>query len=324
MILVYVFLIVIFSLLLIKSADWVIIAIRRLSRQTHTKAFALSAVVLAIGTSLPELFVGVTAALEGQPQIALGTTMGSNIVNITLVVGLAAFVVGRVGVHGNFLKRDVWIALVAGVLPMLLLLDGALSRVDGLILLTVYAAYATSFFKTRFTQIAKEQQEEKSYVYRFIRKFNHVDTKKRKEIGRLFVGLALLLFSADVIVKSSTALAEYAGISGFVIGLIVVAVGTSLPELAFSLRSLEDHEPSMFFGNILGSTIANSTLVIGLVAIISPIQVINTGKYLTAAAFFVVVFLVFWLFIRSKHRLDRWEAGVLILLYVVFVIAVLV
>lgn len=324
MILVYVFLIVIFSLLLIKSADWVIVAIRRLSRQTHTKAFALSAVVLAIGTSLPELFVGVTAALEGQPQIALGTTMGSNIVNITLVVGLAAFVVGKVGVHGNFLKRDVWIALVAGVLPMLLLLDGALSRVDGLILLTVYAAYATSFFKTRFTQIAKEQQEEKSYAHRFIRKFNHVDARKRKEIGRLFVGLALLLFSADVIVKSSTALAEYAGISGFVIGLIVVAVGTSLPELAFSLRSLEDHEPSMFFGNILGSTIANSTLVIGLVAIISPIQVINTGKYLTAAAFFVVVFLVFWLFIRSKHRLDRWEAGVLVLLYVVFVVAVLV
>ncbi len=323
MILVYVFLIVIFSLLLIKSADWVIIAIRRLARQTHTKAFALSAVVLAIGTSLPELFVGVTAALEGQPQISLGDTMGSNIVNITLVVGLAALVVGKVGVHGNFLKRDVWIALVAGVLPILLLLDGTLSRVDGMILLTVYAAYATSFFRTQFTQIAKEQQEE-GYVYRFIRKFNHVDAQKRKELGRLFVGLALLLFSADVIVKSSTALAEYAGISSFVIGLIVVAIGTSLPEFAFSLRSLEDHQPSMFFGNILGSTIANSTLVIGIVAIISPIEVVEMGKYLTAALFFVIVFLVFWLFIRSKHRLDRWEAGVLVLLYVVFVIAVLV
>ena len=174
-----------------------------------------------------------------------------------------------------------------------------------------------------FLQIAKEQKQE-SYVYRFIRQFNHVDARKRKELGRLFVGLALLLFSADVIVKSATTLADQAGISGFVIGLVVVALGTSLPEFAFSLRSLEEHEPKMFFGNILGSTIANSTLVLGLVAVISPISVASISKYYLAATFFVLVFMTFYFFIRSKHRLDRWEAVTLILLYVVFLVAVLV
>ena len=110
----------ILSLVLIKSADMVIVAIRRIGKTTHTGVFALSAVVLAIGTSLPELFVGITSAIEGDPSISLGDVTGSNIANISLVAGLAGFFIGRVRVHGNFLKRDVVIALIAGLLPLIL------------------------------------------------------------------------------------------------------------------------------------------------------------------------------------------------------------
>jgi len=312
--------IIILSLLLIKSADWVIIAIRRISKDMSIKAFTISAIILAVGTSLPELFVGITSALEGTPEIALGTVTGSNIANISLVAGFTALVVGRVRVHGKYLNRDVWIALVAGMLPLILLIDQNLSRVDGLVLLAVYFAYATSFFRRRFLEIGREQQEE-SFFYRFIRKFSNIDAERKREFGRLFVGLALLLFSADAIVKLATQLASQANIPNFVVGLVIVAVGTSLPEFAFSLRSLKEHEPSMFFGNLLGSTIANSTLVIGIVAIIHPITVTDVNKYLIAVLAFVVIFISFWYFIRSKHRLDRWESGVLIILYLIFVIA---
>jgi cation:H+ antiporter len=319
MIPVFIFLLIIFSVLLIKSADFVIVAIRRISRRTKTAVFTLSAILLALGTSFPELFVGITSALEEAPSLSLGVIIGSNIANISLIAGLTAFLVGKVYVHGNFLKRDVWIALVAGILPIFLVIDGELGRVDGLVLLATYGAYASSFFRERFIQIGEEQREE-NFFYRFLRKFSHIDTEKTKEYGRLFLGIALLLFSADMIVRISGQLALAANIPVFVIGLIIVAVGTSLPELAFSLRSLEDHQPSMFFGNLLGSTIANSTLVIGIVGLINPIEVVAVNQYLIAAAAFLLIFVSFWHFISTKHRLDRWEASALLLLYFLFLI----
>ena len=312
-------LLIIFSFLLVKSAGLVIVALRRIARWTKTGVFALSAIILAIGTSFPELFVGITSAIEKEPSLSLGVILGSNIANISLVAGLTAFVAGKVHVHGDFLKRDVWIALVAGILPIILILDGELSRIDGLVLLAAYGAYASSFFRARFMEVAKEHKKE-SFFYRFLRRFNHINTRRTKEYGRLFVGIALLLFSADVIVKVSTQLASIANIPVFVIGLVLIAIGTSLPEFAFSLRTLEDHEPSMFFGNLLGSTIANSTLVIGTVSVIHPIKVLAVNQYFIAVIAFIVIFLSFWYFIRSKHRLDRWEAGLLLLLYLIFLI----
>lgn len=312
-------LLILFSFILVKSADMVIIAVRRIARQTKTGIFALSAVILAIGTSFPELFVSLTSALEKTPGITLGVIVGSNIANISLVAGLTAFIVGKVTVHGDFLKRDVAFALVAGVLPLILIFDGELSRVDGLVLLAIYGAYATGFFKGRYLEIAEEHKKENFY-HRFLRQVNHINGLRTKEFANLFIGLALLLFSADVIVKLSTDLATVAGIDVFVVGLILVAAGTSLPELAFSLRSLEDHQPSMFFGNLLGSIIANSTLVVGAAATIYPIRVGTEDEYLVAAGAFLLVFLTFWYFIRSKHRLDRWEAGTLLLLYAIFLL----
>jgi cation:H+ antiporter len=312
-------LLLIFSFLLIKSADLVIVALRRISRQTKTGVFALSAVILALGTSFPELFVGITSAIEKAPNLTLGVVIGSNIANIALVAGLTALVVGKVHVQSNYLKRDVMVALVAGILPMILILDGKLSQVDGLILLVTYGAYASSFFRRRFEEIAQEHKKE-SFFYRFLRRFNQISTKKTKEYGRLFIGIALLLFSADTIVKISMQMALFAKIPIFVIGLVVVAIGTSLPEFVFSLRSLEEHQPSMFFGNLLGSTIANSTLIIGATSLIHPVTVVAVDQYFMAAMAFILVFGCFWYFIRTKHRLDRWEALLLLLLYVTFLV----
>lgn len=309
-----------FSLLLIKSADLVIISLNKISKRTKTGVFALSALLLALGTSLPELFVGITSALEGVSNLTLGVVIGSNIVNISLVVGFATLVAGRAHVQGEFLRRDVFIALIAGITPILLVIDRSLSQVDGLVLLAIYATYASSLFKRRFTQIAKSGTIKEDAFHRFIRRIVYLNGKQTRDYGRLFLGLALILFSADMIVRFSENLAVSLNIPIFVIGLFVLAIGTSLPELAFSFRSLKDHEPSMFFGNILGSTIINSTLIIGLSALINPIKVVAIEEYTIATTAFVIIFLTFWQFVKTKHRLDRWEAAVLIALYIVFVI----
>ena len=313
-------LLLLLTLLLIKAADQLVIALRHLSRSTHIAAFVLSAFLLALATSFPELFVSVTSALEGTPNLSLGVVMGSNIANISLITGLAALLTGGVTVHGEFMRRDVGIALLAGVLPIILALDGSLSRVDGLILLASYGVYASSLFKVRFLEIAERHKRE-SFFHRLFRKFNYyININMGKEFGRLFVGLAFVFFSADLIVKISKELAVAANIPVFIIGLILLAIGTSLPELAFSLRSLEDKEPKMFFGNLLGSTIANSTLIVGISSLITPIARLAVGDYIVAAVFFAIIYLTFWFFIKSKFRLDRWEAVILILLYLAFVV----
>lgn len=311
--------ILVLSLVLIKSADMVIVAVRRLTQDKKVGAFAISAFILAIGTSFPELFVGITSALEGSSKLILGVVLGSNIANISIVAGLTAFIAGKIKIKTGHLKHDTSIAFVAGLLPIILVLDGSLNRVDGLILLSIYFAYATSFFKKQYMEIGEEFEKE-SFIYRFFTKKRVLDGQSTKEYGRLFIGVAMLLFSADAIVRLSQTLAVLSGIPVFVIGLVVLAVGTSLPEFAFSLRSVDSDEPEMFFGNVLGSIIANSTLIVGLAALISPIHVQLANGYLTASATFVVVFLLFWRFVRTKFTLERWEASILLLVYVIFIL----
>lgn len=308
-----------FSLFLIKAAEWVIVSLRRIAKKTKVGLFAISAIILAVGTSLPELFVGITSALEGLPEVSLGVVLGSNIANTALITGIVALVLGKINVHGEYLKRDVLIALLAGLLPLGLMADGILGRVDGLILLFVYASYTAGFFKDKFNEITNEQNKE-SFFYKFLREMNHINFDVTKEYARLFFSLAILLFSSEVIINSTKNLAGLIGIPIFVISLVVLAVGTSLPELVFSLKSVKNGEPKMFFGNLLGSTIANSTLIVGLTSVINPIKIVSFADYRNAIITFIVIFLLFWFFIKSKHRLDRWEALILILIYLIFIV----
>jgi len=151
MVIALIFLIIIFSLVLIKSADQVVVAIRRIAKETHAGIFAVSSIILAVSTSFPELFVGVTSALEGESDLALGVVLGSNIANIALIGAAAAFIVGHVNINKDYIREDLFFAFLAGILPFgLLVLDRNLTRIDGLILVSTYLAYATGFFKHRY------------------------------------------------------------------------------------------------------------------------------------------------------------------------------
>lgn len=309
----------VFSFLLIKASEWTIISLRRIARKSNVGVFAISAIILAVGTSLPELFVSITSAIESTPQIALGVVLGSNIANTALITGMVALLLGRINVHGEYLKRDVLIAMVAGLLPLGLMADGILGRVDGLILVFVYLAYVASFFKDKLNEIIDENNQE-SFFYKFLREINHIDFDKTKEYGKLFLSLAILLFSSEMIISASNSFAVSIGIPVFIISLILLSIGTSLPELIFSLKSIKGGEPKIFFGNLLGSTIANSTLIVGVASVIHPIKIDSFVDYTNAIVAFVVIFLTFWMFIKTKHRLDRWEALVLVLMYIVFIV----
>ncbi len=315
MLIVYLLLLLFFSFLLIKSTEILIQALNRLSKISKIGKFAITSFLLALATSLPELFVGITAALEKQSSLALGSILGSNIADISLVIGGAAIVGGSIGVVGNFLKKDILYAFLAGFFPLVLLFDGKLSRVEGLLLLLVYGIYNyTVLFKRKVKKYTTGQMAKKILV-----RLNHKGTEK--QLAWVFLGAALLVFSADGLVKVAGLLAQSFKAPAFIVGLFLVGMGTSLPELSFEIKAIRKREVGMVFGDLLGSITANSTLILGIVALINPI-VLEAGfkPYLWATVAYIIIFSLFWLFVKTKRRLERWEGVLLLLLYFLFIL----
>lgn len=310
--------------LLIKSADLVVDSLRKFTTLTHAKTVVVSSILLAMATSFPELVIGVTSAIDNSPDLTLGNVIGANIANISLVAGLSALIAGGVIIHSNYIKREVLTAAVAALIPLLLVSDGSLSRIDGILLILFYVVYTASFFKDRFLQIAQSVKSDQ-FAHRFIsgispKKIN-IDFVVWKELLKMFISIGFMILVASVSVDVALNLAVLAKIPIFIVGLILLSMGTTLPELAFSIRSLKKNQPMMYFGNILGSIITNSTLVLGLTSLIYPIRLSSPIESVVAAVSFLLIFGLFWYFIKSKMRIERKEAAVLLVLYFFFVAA---
>lgn len=309
----YLGLIIFFSFLLIKATEILVESFKKIARSTRMGKFALTSFIMALATSLPELFVGLVAALEGEPNLSLGNVLGSNIANLSLVIGGTALVGGSIKVVGGFLKKDVFYTFLAGSLPLLFLMDGVLSRVDGLILLVVYFWYNLTVLQEREQKELKNGEDWKTTLLkRFDKKI------PEREAGWIFAGIVLLIFSAEMIVKVAQKMAQMFKLPLLLIGLFLVSAGTTLPEFAFGLKAIKKREVAMVFGNLLGSVVANSTLILGLVAMIAPIKIEYINEYLVATIAFVIIYALFWNFVRTKKRLDRWEGGILLLVYLAF------
>lgn len=316
--LLYLILIFLLSFILVKATDILIVNFGALSAKTKIRKFALTSLILGLATSLPELFVGLSASFAGKSILSLGNIMGANIANLSLVVGGAALISGALRVEDIFLKKDVFYVFLAATAPMILLTDKVLSRIDGLILLTLYVFYQIVIFSEKKHRQEFKKTQEIGVIHRLIRKMNHLETKK--EIGWILLSIIILLFSADFLVKVAMKLAVDLNLPLILIGLLIVSVGTTLPELVFSIKAIKDKQSSMVFGNLSGSIVANATLIIGLVALISPIRIQAFTSYLLATMAFVIIFGLFYFFIRTKHRLDRWEGLILFLIYLLFII----
>jgi len=255
-----------FSLMLIKATDILLVNLKSFARHLKIGAFVLGGLAAALTTSLPELFVGLMAALRGEPSLSLGNVIGANIANLSLVVGGAALIGGTLRVQGNFLNRDVFYAFLAGAAPMVLLMDKVLSRLDGLILLAIYLFYQAVIFRQQGGGNA-----EGGMVHRLIHRVSLRGTKK--EFLWMFIGVAVLLFSANMLVDLGAKVAAGINLSLLVVGMVWIAIGTTLLELIFEAEALKKRQPEMVFGNLLGSIVANGTLVLGVVALIAPIKI---------------------------------------------------
>jgi cation:H+ antiporter len=262
--------------------------------------------VAAFATSSPELSVATMAALEGKPQIALGDALGSNVVNVALILGLTVAISGQ-RMPAESAGRDLPVAMASPVLTGLLLLDGTLSRLDGALLLGVFLLW--------LTRVLLEVRRQRSVVA-------VVRGERRGWPAVLFcvAGLGLLLVAGRLVVVGARGLAQSLGIDAFVVGATLVAVGTSMPELATLLVSKLRGHDEVGLGTILGSNIFNGLWVVGVAATITPIAVPVQEVQLVLGFGMAALFLL--VLPARSDVLQRWRGFLLLTLYGLYVLAI--
>ena len=294
-------------LVLVTSGSLLVKTLTKIASFLKLSEFVVGFIIMAFATSIPELFVGVTSAIAGKSALALGNVIGANIINLTLVIGIAILLGRGIKIESRKTKTDSLYMVGIAALPMVLMIIGSsLSRIDGIILLAAFAFYARRILRQR--RLFKREVE---------------DNIKRKDIiltTILFVfSLALLFLSAKFVVEYATLLSVDLALPPILVGLFIISIGTTLPELTFGSRAVLAGHSEMALGNLIGSVIVNSTLVLGITAIIFPITA-NLLLFSVSAIFMVVIAFLFATFVESGDKLYVKEGISLILLYVFFVI----
>lgn len=290
----------------LKGADWLTDGASALARRMQMSEMMIGLTIVAAGTSAPELFVSVVSALKGTPDLAVGNVVGSNTMNSMLIVGTAAMVAPMV-ISRSTVRKDIPFAIAASVLLLVLCMNGDLTRIDGLLLLAGFAAFMGYTLKN-----AKNQDYESPLIQDETPKSNW------KNILLVLWGLVGLVIGSNVFVDHASSLAYALGISEGVVGLTVVAGGTSLPELATSVVAARKGQSAMAIGNVIGSNVFNILLILGLTATISPLQI--EGITTIDMAVMLVSIVMVWLFSRTRYTVERWEGAVLVLGYLAYLI----
>ena len=274
-----------------------------LARRLHVSEIVIGLTIVAAGTSAPELFVSLVSALKGTPDLAVGNVVGSNIMNAMLIVGCAAMVAPMV-ISRSTVHKDIPFAVIASVLLVLACIDGQLSwtitghtigRLDGVMLLVGYVLFMYYTLKHAKADDSETAQVKAQSVW--------------LSIIYVVVGLAALVFGSDWFVGAASRIATSLGVGESVIGLTIVAGGTSLPELATSVVAARKGRSAMAIGNVIGSNVFNVLMILGVTALICPMQ-INGITMIDLLMTLVSVALV-WFFARTRYTVARWEGGVL-------------
>ena len=300
---------------LVKATDVVVRGLNELIRVTKWRRFGVAVGLMAVTTSLPELFVGISSSLEGASSLSLGNVIGSNIANLSLVIGVAVAVGGSVAVVGSYAREDLIYTFLVGSLPLLLLMDKNLGRLEGLLLLVVYGVYLWLVSKNKPRKMLEWDVREMTRSA--LRRIGSRETTR--PLVWVLVGMTVVIVASEVVVDMGLVLAQGFGVPILLVGIFGLAIGSSLPELVLWLNAAMRRDAVLIFGSLLGSVVTNSTLVIGVTALVSPIKVEAINSYLVATLAYIVVFWLFWLFTKTKRRLDRWEGIVLVVVYLVLV-----
>ncbi|NAX46631.1 calcium/sodium antiporter [Photobacterium halotolerans] len=269
-------------------------------------------VIVGFGTSAPEMVVSAMASIDGKPDLALGNALGSNIVNIGLILGITA-IIAPIAVHSNIIRKELPLLVLIGILAGILLWDGELTRVEAVVLLVGFfgligwSIYSALRGKGDALE-AETESELKAHAMPL-----------KKAVMWLLIGLVLLVVSSRILVWGAVSIAQALGVSDLIIGLTIVALGTSLPELAASVAAARKGEHDIAIGNVVGSNMFNILAVIGIAGVISPISGIGVEVFARDWAVMMgltIALVAMCMGFRGQGRINRFE-GLLLLIAIV-------
>lgn len=295
------------------GGEWFVEGAARIARSFGLSSMVIGLTVVAFGTSTPELLVSLSAALAGNSDIAIGNVIGSNIANIGLILGMTGLIF-PISVHIDLLRREIPILLAATAGTALLVIDGEVSRLDGVLMLIGLVAF-------NVFMIYSARREREKRVFLDEDGEDAEDPPPVEPIGRSvvrgLVGLAVLLLGAQLTVQGAVDLARSVGVSELVIGVTLVAFGTSLPELTTSIVAAFKKESDIAIGNIVGSNIYNLLSILGLTAVLAPIDV--DQRVITFDGVVMVGFTLLLLPLVWNRVIQRREGFLLLTLYFIFI-----
>ena len=298
--------------ILVWSADVFIDGAVALANKLNVPSFLIGVIILGLGTSAPEMIVSMLAALEGSPELALGNAYGSNIVNIALVLG-ATVLISPIIIRKSIINRDMPLLLLVTAVAAWQLSDGVLSNTDGIVLIVLLVVVLGIQI---ILSLREGNHEHEGDTVEETAKAEH---SMAQGLGRLFLGLLLLILSSRAIVWGAIELATLWGLSELIIGLTIVAIGTSLPELVASLSAARKGEHDMALGNIIGSNVFNTLGVVGVAALIAPItpsSIILSRDILAMGLLTLLLFAMCLFAFKTKRAFGRTSGTTLVLFFV--------
>lgn len=306
-----VLLLVVGLVLLTRAADAFVVGAARLAANLGVSPLVVGAVVVGFGTSAPELLVSSVAAAGGSLDLAVGNVVGSNMANLTLVLGVAG-IIARPAIQPRIVRREAPLSFGAVAL-FALAVQGGLSRREGVLLLVVMVVALAGVLhgsRRRLDGPDVRTAQERGPA-------GPADGSVRRDVVRVFLGLVGTVAGAQLLVTGAQRIAEDIGLSGGFVGLTLVAVGTSLPELVTAIQAARRHETALLAGNVLGSNIFNSTAVAGAAALVGPGPLTDPGLTVVATLSMVAIAALAWLFLGLGGRLRRVEGLILLAVYLV-------
>lgn len=299
-------------ILLVWSADRFVESSASLARYFRVPPLLIGMVIIGFGTSAPEMVVSMLASIDGNAGIALGNAYGSNICNIALILGVSALI-NPIMVHSTVLRKELPILTLVTILTVFLLADLELSRLDAIILLLVFAGLIV------WTIMQGLQQKTDTLASEIESKTSEKEMPLKRSVFWLVTGLLLLIASSRLLIWGAVEIAQIFGVSDMIIGLTIVSVGTSLPEVASSIIAARKGEHDIALGNILGSNLFNTLAVVGIAGLIHPFAMepeTLSRDMLVMGALTISLFLIGYGFRGRQGRINRFEGAALLLVYV--------
>jgi cation:H+ antiporter len=294
------------AVVLVLSGSWLIKSLSKIAYFLHISEFVIGFIIMAFSTSIPELFVGITAALAKNSALALGTVIGANIADLTFVIGIAVILARSIKIESKKIQKDALYMVFIAALPIgLMLLGNKLSRLDGIILIGVFLFYMYHLIKER-REFKREVEE----------RITHLDIVLNVII--FILSLVLVFLSANFVVDYATKISLELLLPPILVGLFLIAIGTTLPELTFNIQAVMKKHPEMALGDTIGSVVINSTLVLGVTAVIYPITA-HFLLFFSSAFLMLIIAFIFATFVESGNRLYLKEGIALLLLYTFFI-----